>query len=715
MLRKQLGVNRRSFLKLLGGSSGALVLGISLPSMASDAPAAEQPSVDVNAFIRLNADGSVDLYCKHLEMGQGAFTAIGTLIAEELDFPLARVRLSQSPSNPALYNNTFWGQVQGTGGSTGLSNSYLQMRVAGAAMRKMLLQAAAQSWGVAIGELTTEQGVINGAGRTAPYAEFADAASKLAVPSPKEVTLKSPDSFRYIGRKVARLDTGKLDGSATFTQDIQMDGMLTAVMLHPPRFGAKVASVDKSVAEQISGANSVFAIESGVAVIASDFWTAQKVRKKLKVNWDESTAETISSDSLMAEFSQMAKKPGLVAETAGSVDKAWPKAAKTIELEYRFPYLAHAPMEPMNCVAKVVNGGCEIWTGAQIPTLDMMAVSKALGIAPEKVVIHTYIAGGSFGRRACPGSDYIVEAARIAANKPGVPIKMVWTREEDTQGGWYRPPYLHRAKAAIDDNGKMVAWQQHIVGPSIISGTAFEGAMMKDGVDHTTVEGALELDYQVPNRQIEMTTRQTQIPIQWWRSVGHTHTAYVKETLVDQLAKAAGQDPVEFRLAHVKNPRYANVLKRAANKFGWDQSRGSDVGVGIAVHYSFFSYVAIAAEVKRDGKGIKVTRVVCSVDCGIAVNPDVVAAQMEGGLGYGLSMALFSKLTVNNGAVKESNFHNYKVARMRDMPEVEVDIVTSTEAPTGVGEPATAVIAPAVANAIASLTGQYATELPIKV
>ncbi|WP_035386906.1 xanthine dehydrogenase family protein molybdopterin-binding subunit [Ferrimonas senticii] len=705
-------VDRRQFLKLAGGS-GALMLAVPL-SLASEAtaPAAATPLLDTNAFVKLSSDGSVEVVCKHLEMGQGAYTAMGVLVAEELDVPLADVTVVEAP-NAVVYSHTQWGGVQGTGGSTGLSNSYLQMRAVGASMRQMLLAAAAAKWGVDKASLSTDNGMVVGAGVRASYGELAAAAAQQPVPQPADFALKNPQQFRYIGQKVERLDHGKLDGKAKFTQDLHFDGMLTAVVIHPPRFGAKLSSFDAAAAEAMPGVHKVVAAGQGIAVIADNYWLAHSARKKVKAQWDERGAASFSNEQMMAELSELAKGQGAVAQERGDLAAGFANAATVIEEEFQFPLLAHATMEPMNCVAEVSDGACELWTGAQLPTIDQTLVAKALGINPENIKIHTLIAGGSFGRRGCPGSDYIVEAAQIAATMPKQKIKMVWAREDDMRAGWYRPCSVQRIKVGLDKQGDLIAWQHHIAGPSVIKGTLFEPMMLKNGVDHTSVEGAIGLPYKVANLGIFNTLHNTQIPVQWWRSVGHSHNGYVKEVMIDKAARSAGKDPLQYRLDLLQNPRDINVLKRAAAGIGYGKPKAEGEGIGLAVHFSFESYVAVAVKVKMDGNKVKVTKAYICVDCGLAVNPDVVVAQMQGGMAFGLAMALHSQLTVKNGAIKESNFHNYKVARIRDMPEVEVEVVASAEPPTGVGEPATAVIAPAVANAIADISGNYPTKLPL--
>jgi isoquinoline 1-oxidoreductase beta subunit len=459
-------------------------------------------------------------------------------------------------------------------------------------------------------------------------------------------------------------------------------------------------------------------IPTGVAVLANDFWSALQGRNALKIAWEESNAVKKGSVELMNEYKALAKQPGTVARKDGDVDKAMASAAKTLSAAYEFPFLAHATMEPLNCVVQINKDGCEIWNAAQTPTADQMAIGKLLGIAVEQVKINTLYAGSSFGRRANPFSDYVLEAASIAkAHGDNTPVKMVWTREDDMRAGYYRPMYYHELKAGLDKNGNPVAWQHRIVGQSLLSGTAFEPMLVKNGVDATSVEGASNLPYSIPNMLVDLHTTKLQVPVQWWRSVGSTHTAYSTETFIDELAHAAKKDPVEFRRALLKDhPRHLGVMELAVEKADWGKALTKGKGRGIAVHESFNSYVAQVAEVTiNSDNSFTIDRVVIAVDCGLAVNPDVIRAQMEGGMGFGLATALSSAITLKDGKVEQSNFHDYQVLRIKQMPkQVDVHIVKSDQPPTGVGEPATPVIAPAVANALFNATGKRFYRLPIK-
>ncbi|MEJ2451463.1 MAG: xanthine dehydrogenase family protein molybdopterin-binding subunit [Gammaproteobacteria bacterium] len=637
-------------------------------------------------------------------------------MAEELDAAWSQIIPVGAPADTKLYKNLFWGS-EGTGGSTSIANSYMQMRKAGAVARQMLIAAAAQKWSVPAQDITAKQGIVQHAasGKRANFGELATLAAKQPVPT--DVFLKDPKDFYLIGKGVPRKDIpAKTNGTAIYTQDITLPGMLTAVVAHPPRFGARVKNFDASLTRNIRGIIDVVQIPTGVAVLAADFWSAKKGRDALKIEWDETQAFKLGSDQLMTQYKKLADKPGDVATNKGDANAALKGATRVISADYEFPYLAHAAMEPLNCVVRLSKEGCEIWNGEQSQTTDQKAVAKMLKLKPEQVKIHMLYAGGSFGRRANPNSDYVLEAVSIARAIDGkAPVKMLWTREDDMRAGYYRPMYFHRLKAGIDQNGKLVAWHQRIVGQSIMAHTPLSG-MIKNGIDPTSVEGAANLPYAVPNLYVDLHTTDVPVPVQWWRSVGSTHTAFAIETFIDEIAGAMQQDPLALRKNLLQeHPRHLGVLELAADKAGWGQPMEQGRGRGIAVHKSFNTYVAEVAEVTvHPDKTFSVDRVVIAVDCGVVVNPDIVHAQMSGGMGFGLSPTLSSAITLVDGKVQQNNFNDYLVIRMEQMPKVEVYIVPSTEHPTGVGEPATPVIAPAVANALAQVTGQRLHALPLK-
>jgi isoquinoline 1-oxidoreductase beta subunit len=626
------------------------------------------------------------------------------------------MRVEGAPADAKVYNNLFWGPTQGTGGSTAMANSYEQLRKAGATARAMLVAAAAQEWRVPASEIRVANGVISHGSRKSTFGAFAQKAA--AVPVPADVKLKDPKQFRLIGKHVPRKDSrAKTNGSALYTIDMKLPGMLTAVVAHPPRFGATVKSFDAAKARAVRGVTDVVQIPTGVAVLASNFWSAKQGRDALTVQWDESKAGALGSADLMAQYRELAKKPGARAHAAGDIDKGLAGAAKTLEAAFEFPFLAHSAMEPMNCVIQLKDGACEVWNGEQFQTVDQGNVAKVLGLKPEQVRLNMLYAGGSFGRRANPHSDYVMEAAQIVRAISGkAPVKLQWTREDDTQGGYYRPLYFHALRAGLDASGKVVAWQHRIVGQSILTGTPMESMMVKNGIDATSVEGAATLPYEIPHMLVDLHTTRVNVPVQWWRSVGSTHTAFSTETFIDELAVAAGKDPVAFRRVMLgKHPRHLGVLNLAAEKAGWGKPLPKGRARGIAVHEAFNTFVAQVAEITLlDTGGFRVDRVVCAVECGVAVNPDVIRAQMEGGIGFGLSAALHGAITLKDGRVQQTNFHDYRPLRINEMPRVEVHIVPSTEKPTGVGEPGVPPLAPAVANALAAATGKRVRNLPLR-
>lgn len=707
--------SRRRFLQGAAGLTLALQLPTALSAAAKAAP------FEPNAFLRIGTDNTVTVICKHLEMGQGTHTGLATILAEELDAAWSQVRVEGAPADASRYANLLFGPFQGTGGSTAMANSWEQLRKAGAAARAMLVAAAAARWQVPAGELAVSDGVVSHARskRRASFGELAQAAAQQAVPA--DVKLKDAKDFKLVGRHLPRKDSAdKVNGRARFTQDVHLPGMLTAVVVHAPRFGAQVKSFDATRAKAVKGVVDVVQIPTGVAVLAKDTWSARKGRDALQVEWDDATAFKLGTDEILARYRELAKAPGTVVRKEGDPDAAFAKPARVLRAAYDFPYLAHAPMEPLNCVVRLHKDGCEIWNGEQFQTADQINVAQRLGLKPEQVTLHMLYAGGSFGRRANPAADYLLEAVSIAQAIGGrAPVKMVWLREDDMKGGFYRPAFHHALEAALDAQGRLVGWRHRLVGQSILAGTMMAG-MMRDGIDPGSVEGAANLPYAVANLQVDLhTPADVGVPVLWWRSVGSSHTAYSTETFIDEVAAAAGQDPVAFRLGLLaKHPRHAAVLKLAADKAGWGSplpagAPGDRRGRGVALHESFGSFVAQVAEVtvKPDGS-LQVDRVVCAVDCGVAINPDNIASQVQGGVGFGLSAALRGAITMKDGVVEQSNFHDYAPIRIAEMPRVEVHIVPSAEKPTGIGEPGVPPLAPAVANAIAAATGKRLRNLP---
>jgi isoquinoline 1-oxidoreductase beta subunit len=729
--------SRRRFLEGMGGLALAVYASV-VPAEqgraalgSGDKKPAGAVNFAPNAFVRIASDNSVTVVSKHLEMGQGTYTGLATLLAEELDADWEQVRVEGAPADVTRYKNSLLG-LQATGGSTAMANSFEQMRSAGAVARAMLVAAAAQEWNVSRDSITVDRGWLYAKGHKASFGQLAAKAAQQSVP--QHVPLKDPKDFKLIGkRELHRKDyTDKTDGTAVFTQDYKLPDMLVAVAAHPKRFGAVPMKVNAEKARavpnvvevvQFSGDKTRF---SGIAVLARNTWAARSGRDALEIDWDESQAFKLGSAEILAQYKDMADQAGLVARKEGDTDAAFAAHhARLIEAEYELPYLAHAPMEPMNCLVQLREGGCEIWNGEQFQTGDQSAIAAMLKVPANNVALHQLYAGGSFGRRANPSSDYLLEAVSIAmtAWDKGVraPIKLMWTREEDTRGGYYRPAFYHKAKLALDGDGKLVAWQHHVVAQSIIKGTSFESFAIKNGIDGLSVEGLADMAYEVPNLRVELSTPDNiRVPVLSWRSVGHSSNAFVSEGLVDEAAAAARRDPYQYRRDMLsKAPRLKGVLELAAAKAGWDQplktgAAGEKRGRGIAVHEAFNTYVAQLAEVtvKSDGS-FKVDRVICAVDCGLAINPDVIVAQMQGGIGFGLAAALHGAITLKDGVVEQSNFHEYIPLRINEMPVVDVHIVPSAEKPTGVGETAVPVIAPAVVNALYNATGKRIRKLPI--
>lgn len=669
-----------------------------------------------NAFVRVGTDNIVTVVCKHHEMGQGNTTGLASLVAEELDADWALVRTEYAPADAKRYNNLAFGELQGTGGSSAIANSFLQYRGAGATAKAMLVAAAAEAWKVPASEITASNSVLtHPSGKRATYGAMATSASKQTPPA--NPTLKTPAQFKYIGKDHAspRVDSpSKCNGTATYTIDVKLPGLLTAVIAWPPSFGAKFVSFDATEAKKVKGVTDVVAVPEGIAVVARGTWAALQGRRALAVVWDESASKALDTDALLADYRAKSSTPGTpFAKPAADAPKTG-TPAKTVEAVYEFPFLAHAPMEPMNCVAWLHDGKLETWAGHQFPTFDHKAAADAAGLPLDKVTLHTLVSGGSFGRRANVWSDFTVAAVNVAKAIGGrAPVRLQYTREDDTSAGLYRPMYVHAVKASVDAQGKVAGWQHTVVGQSIMAGGPMDG-MIKDGIDPTSVEGVSPTSYALPMMSASLHSPALAVRPLWWRSVGNTHTAFVMETMIDELAAAAGKDPVAFRLALLdKNERAAGVLKLAADKAGWGKPARAGIAQGIAVHESFGSFVAQVADVSMTDGKVKVERVVCAVDCGIAVNPDVIRAQMEGCIGFALGAMYYSEIEIKGGRAAQRNFDTYRSLRIHEMPTIEVHIVASTAAPTGVGEPGVPPLAPAVANAVAKLGGPRVRRLPL--
>jgi len=713
-------VSRRRFLVGTATAGVGLTVGFYLigPREGDGAASVELHAGDVavdwdpQAFVRVGADNTVTVFSKHTEMGQGIYTGLATLVAEEMDADWAQIRVEGAPANVGLYANLHYG-IQGTGGSSSIRNSYSQLQQVGAATRQMLIAAAAVKWAVPVEEITVNRGVIQHdlSDQRSPFGELAELAARQSLP--ESVALKSHEKFTLIGSDRPRVDVfDKTNGTAIYTQDFKLPGMLTAVVAHAPRFGAAVESFDDSAAKASEGVTGVYRIPSGVAVVADNFWSALKARELLKIEWDDTNTFRVSSDELMAEFREIAKTPGPIARELGTPDASLNNAEQIVEAEFEFPYLAHASLEPLNCVMQLSGGGCEIWNAAQFQTADQADVSKILGLAPEQIKINMLMAGGAFGRRA--GKDYIAEAAHVAKAVNGTaPIKLVWTREDDMTAGRYRPLNYHRVRGGLDSAGSVVAWQQQIVGQSIAAQEKPDWFV--DGLDWMSHSGVTEWPYLVPNLKVESHSPEYPVPVLWYRGTESSHILFAVEAFIDELATAAGRDPMEFRRAMLtEQPRLLTAMELAARKADWGSSLAHGRGRGMAIAHRRDSYIALVAEVsiRADGSWL-VDRVVVSLDCGLIINPDNVRAQLEGGVGFGLSSTIADEITIKNGYVEQTNFDTYRLLRIDQMPKVEVHLVESDEAPGGIGELAPMLIGPAVANALFSVTGQRYRKLPI--
>ena len=712
-------LSRRDFLVASGLTAG-LAVGYRLiaPEQASAETAAAQPN-PFQSYVQITPDNRIVITSSQFEMGQGAYFGTATLVMEELQGDWAQVEVVGGAGNTALFGNVTWGgAMQGTGGSSSTASSWERYRKAGAAARMMLVSAAAKAWNVPENEIVAASSMLShSSGKSATYGEMAAAAANLPVPG--EVPLKEPKAWKQIGTNVVRRydSRAKTMGKQIYTIDLKFEGMLTAVMIHPPKFGAVVKSFDASKAKALDGIVDVVQIPRGIAVVGKDMWTALKGRDLVAVEWDESNAEKRGSAQIRDEYLNLVKQPPAAkARNDGDAVAALASAAKVVEGLYEFPFLVHASMEPLNAIAKMgENGVIEIWGGHQAPDVFQAAVAKAANVTPDKVRLHVMPSGGSFGRRSVGDADVVVEAALVAqALGWKAPVKVQWTRENDMRGGRYRPAFVHSIKGGLDKDGKLIALHDHAVGQSILAGSPYEGAI-KDGVDPSSVEGLSDTLYDIPNIKVDLTSTDVKVPVMWWRSVAATHTAYVIESFIDELAQAAGRDPIEFRLSMLeKQPRHAAVLQLVAQRADWSTKLPAGKFRGVALHKCFGTSVAEVAEITfKDINNYTVDRIVCAVDCGVAVNPDQVRAQLEGGIGFGLGAVLQEALTLSDGNVDQENFDTYTPLRINQMPKVEVYIVQSSEPPTGVGEPGVPPVGPAVANALRAAIGKPMHLLPI--
>ena len=704
-------VSRRLFLKAGAAIGGGLMIGWRWESSTA-AAADDAPPFAPNAFVRIDRLGKVSIVSPMAEMGQGVYTALPMLVAEELDADMSKVTVEHSPPSDKLYGNAFLGGVQTTGNSSSIRAFYLPLRQAGAAARAMLIAAAAEKLNVDPSALMTERGfVIEAASkRRIAYGELTDAAAKMPVPT--DVKLKDPSAFRIVGTPAKRLDVaGKVDGTAVFGIDVKLPGMKIATVAASPAFGGTLASLDEAAALKVPGVHQVAKLDNAVAVIAEHYWAARKGLEAANPKFDDGPHSSLTTADVVGALAKASERQGAVAKNEGDVASAFANAAIKVEATYEAPFLAHATMEPMNCTAEVTADGCDIWVGTQIPTVAQQAVAQTLGLKLEAVRLHNHLLGGGFGRRL--EYDFIVQAALIA-KQAKQPVKVVWSREEDIQHDMYRPYYYDRISAGLDEQGMPIAWSHRIVGSSIMA--RFFPPAFKDGIDPDAVDGAVDMPYAIANKRVEYVREEPPgIPTAFWRGVGPTHNVYVIESFIDELAAIAKKDPVDYRRAMLgNNPRALHVLNRVAEIAGWDKPLADRRGRGVCVHNTFGSFMAQVAEVTVSKSGeVHVDRVVCAVDTGVAVNPDTIVAQMQSGIIFGITAALWGEITLKNGRVEQTNFNDYRMLRINEAPIIEVEVVKSSADPGGIGEPGTTTLAPAVLNAVHAATGVRLRKLPI--
>jgi len=716
-------INRRSFLRVSSVAAGGLFISLylDLPAIAHETTQEPPPKVyPPDAFVHVRSDGKILITVNRLEFGQGVQTSLPMILADEMDADWSQV-VSELAQAAEVYKDPVFG-FQMVGGSGSIAHSFTQYRELGAKTRAMLIAAAAERWKVSPDQCRTENSVVYGpAGKSTRYAELAERAARQPVPG--KVSLKSPSEFRLIGKKVPRLDSvAKCDGSQKFGLDLDLPGMKIAVVAHPLVFGGRVKSFDDKEARRLDGVKDIFEIPlvngSGVAVVADRFWTAKQARDLLKIDWDTSGLERVDTSELWTKYKELARTPGNVAVARGD-DKAMSRipVARRIVAEYEFPYLAHTPMEPLNATVRFEGSKAEAWVPSQFQTMDQMTVAQVLGLKPDQVTFHTEFAGGGFGRRAVIDSHVPREAATIAKRLRGTPVKLVWTREDDVRGGYYRPMHAHRVEIGIGADGLPGAWRHVIVGQSILAGTPFAVMMIKNGVDQTTVEGVSDTNYNIPNFHLSAHNPTVNVPVLWWRSVGNTHTAFVMETVIDELATRARMDPIAYRrkLLKPEAKKLLAALDLLDQQSGWRNSLLKGHAAGISCHECFGTAVACAVDVSIENNRPKIHRATVAVNCGLAVNRLTIESQFQGGIGFGVTQLMAGgAITFKDGRVQQRNFDGYTPPYIVDAPvTVDVHIVSSTEAPTGCGEPPVPVISPAVVNALARLTGKRYRSLPL--
>ena len=706
------GLSRRRFLQAGAVAGGGLMLSLSLPFTNGNAEATDADRFVPNAFIRIEGDGQIVLTMPYVEMGQGTYTAIPMLIAEELEVDLNQVQLEHAPPNEKLYGNPLLGGIQATGNSNAVRASWQPLRQAGATARTMLVTAAAQRWNVDPGSCRAQSGEVlhPSTGRRIKYGELAADAARM--PVPESVALKRPEDFKLIGTPAKRLDApAKVNGTAVYGIDVRPPGVKIATLAQSPVFGGRLKRVDDTAAKAVKGVRQIVRLDDAVAVVADHMGAAKKGLAALVIEWDDGPHAKLSTQDIADELEKATLNSGAVAQTIGDVDKAMASAVTKVEATYQVPFLAHATMEPMNCTVHVRKDGCEVWVGSQAMARVQAAAAKTAGLPLDKVVVHNHLIGGGFGRRL--EVDGVIRAVEIAKHVDG-PVKVVWTREEDIQHDMYRPYWFDRMSAGLDEKGKPVAWNHRYAGSSVVARWA--PPFFKDGLDPDTTEGAIDLTYALPNMHVEyVRVEPPGIPTAFWRSVGPSHNVFVTESFMDELAVAAKQDPVAYRLALLdKTPRAKAVLALAAEKAGWGQPLPERVGRGVSLQFVFATYLAQVAEVEvsKDG-AVRVRRVVCAVDCGSVVNPDTVRAQIQSAIIFGVTAALYGEITLKDGRVEQTNFDSYQILRMNEAPAIEVHIVPSFEPPGGMGEAGTSAIVPAIANAIFAATGKRLRAMPV--
>ncbi|SDG19166.1 MULTISPECIES: xanthine dehydrogenase family protein molybdopterin-binding subunit [unclassified Duganella] len=701
--------DRRFFLKAMAAAGGGLMLSVVIPNARARQSMA---AWEANAVVRIATDGKVHLVMPYVEMGQGTYTSIPMLIAEELEVDLKDVVLEHAPPDDQRFINPALG-FQVTGGSTTIRAAWLPMRQAGAAARLLLVQAAAQQWQVDPSSCRAEHGMVMHApsGRKLRYGALAEAAARLPLPAPDTIVLKQPKDFRLIGKAARRLDTpGKLNGSARYGIDVQLPGMKVAALAITPSYGGRLIGLDETAALKVPGVRQVVRLDDCAAVVADNYGAAQKGLSLLALRWDDGANAQLSTADIVADMARAAGAGAAKVRSDGEPEQALAKASRVLEATYELPFLAHAAMEPMNCTVHVQPDRCEVWTGTQVITRARAVAAKVTGLPEEKVIVHNFLLGGGFGRRL--EIDGVERAVRIARQVKH-PLKVIWSREEDIQHDMYRPYFYDRVRAGLDEQGMPVAWFHHLTGSSVLG--RFMPPAFNNGFDPETVDGADAPPYAFKAIRVDYTRHEPpQIPTAFWRGVGPSHNVFVVESFIDELAAAAGVDPLQYRLALLKDhPRAANVLKLAAQKAGWQGPRNGDIGRGLSVQFAFGTYMAMVVDAQLEDGEVRVKRVVCALDCGVVVNPDTIQAQVEGGVIFGISAALWGDITFKNGRVEQSNFHDYRVLRMHETPQIDTHIVASNEAPGGMGEPGTSALMPALANAVYAATGKRVRKLPI--